>query len=104
VRRSLENPFALLLRHTPKHRKLLTLGLQLLVILQAMEYLLFGFIADGAGVVKDQPSFLKGLNLAVALAHESPDHFLGIVDVHLAPERLDIESLFLRSVSGNLSH
>ena len=59
-----------------------------------MEDFLLRFIADRAGVVEDKAGVLFGFDLPVALLLQRPDHFLGIVGVHLAPEGLKIEGFF----------
>ena len=46
MRRALENLFAFLLRHAAQHAKLLSLLLKFFVVVQAMEDLLLGLIAD----------------------------------------------------------
>jgi len=40
--------------------------MQLLVVVQAVEDFLLGFVADGAGVVKNQAGVFLDLNLPVA--------------------------------------
>src|SRR5215472_8852395 len=104
MRRFLKYLVALLLRHAAQHRELLTLGLQLFIVLQPMEDLLFRLITNGAGVVEDQARFLHGFHLPVTLAHKSADHFLGIVYVHLAAEGLNVEGLWLARGLGSLWH
>ena len=54
VRRALEYLFALLLRHASQHAEDLALARRPLEILQAVEDLLFGLVADAAGVVEHQ--------------------------------------------------
>ena len=93
MRRPLENPVAFLLGYAAQHAELLALGLQFLEICQAMEYLLLGFVADGAGVVENQVGLLDSLDLAIALLDERADDFLGVMDVHLAAEGFQVKSL-----------
>ena len=57
---ALENLLAFLLRHAAQHAEALALFLQLLVVGQAVEDLLLGFVANGAGVVEDQPGLFDG--------------------------------------------
>ena len=52
MRGLLENLFAFLLGHTTDHGKLLALRLELLVIGQTVEDLLFSFVADRTGVIE----------------------------------------------------
>ena len=93
IRRALEDLFAFLLGHAAQHAKLLALLLQFLVVVQAIEDLLLGLIADGAGVVEDQPGFLDGRDLAVALRNERADDLFRVVGVHLAAKSLDVKRL-----------
>ena len=85
MRRPLEDLFALLLRHAPEHAKDLVLA-RALEILEAVEHLLLGFIADAAGVVQHESGVFRRSDLRVALFHERADHLFGIVHVHLAAE------------------
>ena len=62
VRRTLKNLFAFLLRHAAQHSETLALFLQLLVVGQAVKDFLLGFVANGTGVVEDQPGFFDGGN------------------------------------------
>ena len=64
VRRALEDLLAFLLRDTAKHAEAFAGLVQLLVVVEAIEDFLFGFVADGAGVVEDQAGFLFGFDLA----------------------------------------
>src|SRR5208282_2553176 len=91
IRGAVEYLLALLLCNTTEHAKALSGLVQLLVIIQAIEDLLLGFIADRAGVVKDQAGVKFRFNLPIALLLERPDHLLRIMGVHLATERLKIE-------------
>ena len=73
--------------------ELLALALQLLVFVQAVKDLLFGFVADGAGIVEDQPGIGFILHLGIALLFQSTNDLFRVMGVHLAAERFDIESL-----------
>ena len=64
IRRALEDLLAFLLRHTAQHAEAFAGLVQLLVVVQAIEDFLLGFVADGAGVVEDQAGFLFGFDLA----------------------------------------
>ena len=66
VGRAIKNLFALLLRHAAQDAETLALFLKFLVVGQAMKDFLLGFVADGTGVVEDQPGFFDGLNLLVS--------------------------------------
>ena len=48
---------------------------QLLVVGQAMKDLLLGFVADGAGVIEDQPGLFDRLHLAISLGESVPTTF-----------------------------
>jgi hypothetical protein len=63
----------------------------LLELLQAIEYLLLRFIPDAAGVVQHQVRLFRRLHLRVALGNERSNDLFGIVNVHLAAERFDVE-------------
>jgi hypothetical protein len=66
--------------------------LQFFVLVQSVEDLLLGLVADGAGVVENQ-SRVGLVGLGVALAQQRPDNFLRVVGVHLAAEGFDVKSL-----------
>ena len=68
VRRLLEDLVAFLLGHAADDGEALAFALQLFVLVQAMEDLLLGFVADGAGVVEDQARFGLVGDLGVAFA------------------------------------
>src|SRR6516165_6603092 len=93
MRGALENLFAFLLGHAAEHPKLLSLFLKLLVVGEAVEDFLLGFVANGAGVVEDEVGFIDGRNLAVALGDERPNDFFGVMDVHLAAKSFEVKSL-----------
>ena len=73
--------------------KLLAFALELLVLVEAMEDFLLGFVADGAGVVEDEAGVGFVGDLGVALVEEGADDFFGVVGVHLAAEGFDVEGL-----------
>src|SRR5271165_509264 len=91
----LEDLFAFLLGHATQHSEHFALPVFLLELLQAVEHLLFGFIANAASVVKDEIGGLRLFDLRITLGHQRPDHLLGIVHVHLATEGLNVEGLHL---------
>src|SRR5436305_11496932 len=93
MRRALKYLFAFLLRDTPEHAEFLAFRLQLFKIRQAMEDLLLRLVTNGAGVVEDEVGLVHGLDLAIALLQQGTNDLLRVVDVHLATERLQIESL-----------
>jgi hypothetical protein len=64
-----------------------------LELVEPMEHLLFGLIADATGVIKDQLGFLGGFNFLIALMEQRADDLLRIVGIHLAPKGLDVEGL-----------
>ena len=91
MRRALENLLAFLLRHAPQHAEDLALARVALELLQAVEDLLLGLVADAARVVEHQLRILRRLHLRVAPGHERAGHLFGVVRVHLAAEGLDVE-------------
>ena len=68
--------------------------MQLFVVIQAVEDLLFSFVADGAGVVQDQIGGNLGIYLVVALMLQRADNFFRVVYIHLATEGLKVKGLF----------
>ena len=68
--------------------------MQLLVVVEAVEDLLLGLVADGAGVVEDQAGFFFGLDLAIALVQQCANDLFGVMGIHLAPESLKVEGFF----------
>ncbi len=86
VRRLLEDVRALLLRYASQHAEGFSLAQILAILPQARENFLLRFIADAARVVQDQIGGARIVHLAVALGDERPGDFLGVVDIHLAPE------------------
>src|SRR5439155_965726 len=101
VRCALENFLALLLGDTSQDGEFLSLRLKLFVIGEAMKDLLFGLIADGAGVVEDEAGVFDGRNLAIALGNERADDFLGVMDIHLAAEGFEVEGFL--GLGGHIS-
>ena len=104
MRRALEDLLALLLGDAAEHGKALPFLLQLLEVVQAMEDLLLGFIADRAGVVEDEVGLLFALHLRVALRDERADDFFRVVEVHLAAEGLDVKRLLRRNSQPSSDH
>ena len=90
---ALEDFVALLLCNTAEDGELFAFAVHLFVLVEAVEDLLLRFIADGAGVVKDQASVDFVGNLSVAFAKKGSDNFFGIVRVHLAAEGFDVKGL-----------
>src|ERR1019366_7403302 len=90
--RALENLFALLLRHASQHPEDLVFARRALEILQAVEDLLFGLVANAASVVEHQVGRFRRIDLAVTLGEQRADDFFGVVGVHLAAEGFDVES------------
>ena len=77
--------------------------MKLLVVGQAVEDLLLGFVANGAGVVENQPGFFDGGDLAIALGQQCTDDFLGVVHVHLAAKDFEIKGSLSFSPHRNSS-
>ena len=71
-RRALENLLAFLLRHAAENGKALPFLVELLVIVEAVEDLLLGLIANRAGVVEDEVGIFLAPDLLVALGDERP--------------------------------
>ena len=88
-----EDLFALLLGDAAEHGELFAFALELLVVVEAVEDLLFGFVADGAGVVEDEPGVGLVLDAGVALLLQGADDLFGVMGVHLAAEGFDVEGL-----------
>ncbi len=88
---ALEDPLPFLLRHAAQNDKAFARGIELLVIVQAVEDLLFGFVADRASVVEDQVGGNFRIHLLVALMAKSADDFFRVMDIHLATESFKIE-------------
>ena len=93
VGRLLEDLVAFLLRDAADHGELLAFALHPLVLVQAMEDLLLGLVADGAGVVEDQAGVGFVRHLGVAFLHQRADDFFRVVRVHLAAEGFDVKGL-----------
>src|SRR5579871_629152 len=89
----LEDALAFLLGDAAEDGKLFALALEALVLVEAMEDLLLGFVADGTGVVEDQAGIGFVLDAGVALVLKGANDFFRIMGVHLAAEGFDIESL-----------
>ncbi len=100
IRRALEDAFALLLGDAAEHGEALALLVERLVVVQAVEDLLLGLVADGTGVVQDEVGGFFGLDLGVALVLERPDDLFRVVDIHLAAEGFDVEGAGARRLIG----
>src|ERR1700739_2182916 len=96
IGRALEDLLALLLCDTPKHTEAFTGLVQLLVVVEAVENFLFGFVANGAGVVEDQARVFFRVYLAVAFVQQCANDLFGVMGIHLASERLKVEGFFGR--------
>ena len=71
-------------------------GLQPLRLAEVGDEAAVGRLADRAGVEEDQVGLLAARRLLVAERGQHPPHPLGVVHVHLAPERGDVEALHPR--------
>jgi hypothetical protein len=89
----LEDALAFLLGYAAEDGELFAFALETLVLVEAVEDLLLGLVADGAGVVEDQAGVGLVLDAGVALLLERADDFFGVMGVHLAAEGFDIEGL-----------
>ena len=97
VGRALEYLFALLLGDTANDGEFLSLFLKFFEIVEAVEDLLLGLVADGTGVVEDEVGLLDGVDPAISLGDERTDDLLGVVYIHLASEGFDKESFRCRT-------
>ena len=88
-----EDALAFLLGDAAEDGELFAFALESLVLVEAMEDLLLGFVADGTGVVEDQAGVGFVLDAGIALVLEGADDFFGVMGVHLAAKGLDIEGL-----------
>jgi hypothetical protein len=96
VRGAVENLFALLLGHAAEDAEDFAAGGSRLAgvaleVLQAIEDLLLGLVANAAGVVENEVGVFGGGDLRIALGHEGADDLFGVVDVHLAAECFEVE-------------
>ena len=92
VRRALEDPQSLLLGHAAQHAEHPAVGRSLKLLQTAVD-LLLGFVADAAGVVQHQVGVVRAGGFGIAHGDERAGDSLGVVDIHLAAERLDVEPL-----------
>ena len=93
IGRALEDLLAFLLRDAAQHAKLLSLSLQFLVVVEPVKDLLLGLVADRAGVIQDQSRLFDSRDLLVTFGNQRADDFFGIMHIHLAAERFDVEGL-----------
>ena len=100
VWRPLKDFLALLLGDTAEHGKALPFLAQLLEVVEAVEDLLLGLVANRAGVVEDEVSLFLALHLRVPLRDERAHDLFGVVEVHLAAKGLDVKRL----LSGAHNH
>ncbi len=91
MRRAVENLLAFLLRHAAQHAEDFAFAGLALEILQAIENLLLGLVANAACVVEHQPGVFRRLHLRVALLQKRADDLFGVVHIHLAAESFDVE-------------
>ena len=96
MRRALEDFLALLLGHAADDGEDLALARFALEMLQAVEDLLLGFVADAAGVVENVMRRFDGFDLRVALVEQRADDFFGVMGIHLAAESFDDRRFFPR--------
>ena len=95
-----QQPRALLLRHASRNgdeRPVARLPLEVAELAQTRIELLLGALPHAAGVDDDDVGLQSSTVRLVTGRLEQPRHLLGIVEVHLAAERLD--SIFPRSLS-----
>ncbi len=90
---ALEDLLAFLLGDAAEDGELLAFALHPLVLVQPVEDLLLGLVADGAGVVEDQPGFGLVGDLGVAFVLQGPDDLFGVMGIHLAAEGFDVKRL-----------
>ena len=93
MRSSLEDALPFLLRHASNHGEHFALAAGALELVEPVEYLLLGLVANAAGVVHNQSGGFGSLDLGVAAMNKSSDDLLGIMRIHLAAEGLDVKSL-----------
>src|ERR1700732_1955273 len=93
MRSSLEDSLPFLLGNASDYGEYLALPGGALELIEAVEYLLLGFVTNAAGVVQNKRGGFGRLDLAVAAVNESSDDLLGVVRVHLAAEGFDVKRL-----------
>ena len=98
MRSAFEDLRAFLLSNAAQYAETLAFCVKLLEVGKPMKHFLLGFVADGACVVKHKGGILDAFDLPIALPEECSDDFFGIVDVHLAAERLQVKRLVRRAV------
>ena len=94
LRRPLEKAIAFLLRHATQHANDFLLARRRLAERpQAREYLLRRLLPNAAGVVENNVGVLVAVHGAVAPLHQYASYLLGVMNIHLAAESLDVKSL-----------
>ena len=91
MRRPFENLLAFLLRHAAQHAEDFAFARFALEILQTVENLLLGLVANAARVEKHQSGRIRRRNLRVALGQERACDLFGVVGIHLAAECFQVE-------------
>jgi hypothetical protein len=92
MRGTLKDFFALLLRDATEDAKGFALPCLAFELLQAVEYLLFRFIPNAAGVIQHKFGVGRFVDLAVTLLDQGAHDFFRIMRIHLTPEGLNVES------------
>jgi len=82
-----------LLRNAADYGKNFPFSRVLFELLEPVKHLLFGFVANAAGVVDHEFRLIRRFHLRVALLNQRAHDFLGIVRIHLAAESFYIEGL-----------
>ena len=90
-RSTLENSLPFLLGDATKNADDFVLAALSAKITEAGEDFLSSLFADAAGVEEDEAGFFGGINLPIAASCKNASNFLGVVNVHLAAESLDVE-------------
>ncbi len=88
-----EDVLAFLLGDAADDGELFAFALEALVLVEAVEDFLLGFVADGAGVVEDEAGVGFVVDAGVALVLQGADDLFGVMGVHLAAEGFDVEGL-----------
>jgi hypothetical protein len=94
MRRAVETFLAFLLRHAADDGENLSLARIAFEMLQAIEDLLFGFIADAAGVARKCTAPLPRFRPACSLSRPPCQSPFPIEGIHLAAESFDVKGFF----------